>query len=366
MPSLLELNRDILDAIRNLAFDACCHDLPFQPTPDQTTDLTPHEGPAPETWGSEPVADWDDWELLVCGAAGAWVDLQVDNARVMQTLLNVGAITIAVIIGFFAVFSLTAIILGTAASIWGGLATLYGTQVFSQAADAMEANRDKLICAIKGEYLSGLREAMEEITPTLAWIGWYQFQAYENIENTIWEGGNPNQGDLEVHRENCPDCEDFTEYEFDTMSIYKPGLTGAALTNVSRTGNTADGWTFTATSGNDNAVARMTTSTWRTAFDIPANFTVERFQLVGTTESEFGNRSLRVSYYSAGPITHNTDLDLGNNDTFDLVITPAEVTTSNNTWFLQITVFHNGETGNSDALHSLRLHSLRIAGSFTE
>jgi hypothetical protein len=223
MPSLLELNRDILDAIRNLAFDACCHDLPFQHTPDQTTDLTPHEGPAPETWGSEPVADWDDWELLVCGAAGAWVDLQVDNARIMQTLLNVGAITLAVIIGFFAVFSLTAISLGTAATIWGGIATLAGTQIFSLAADAMEENRDKIVCAIKGEYTQGLRGTMQEITPVLAWSAWYQWQAYENVEATIWEGGNPNHGDLTVYREGCPDCENILPpadyiWSFDTSN----------------------------------------------------------------------------------------------------------------------------------------------------
>jgi hypothetical protein len=217
MPSLLENQRDILDAIKQLAFDACCPDLPFQPTPDQTTDLTPHEGPAPETWGSEPVADWADWELLVCGAAGAWVDLQVDNARTMQTLLNVGAITVAVIVGFFAVFSLTAISLGTAASIWGGLATLYGTQVFSQAADAMELQKDRIICAIKGEYTNDLRATMQEILPVLSWTGWYQFQAYENIENTIWEGGNPNQGDLTVYRSACPDCENLPPVDADAV-----------------------------------------------------------------------------------------------------------------------------------------------------
>jgi hypothetical protein len=217
MPSLLENQRDILDAIKQLAFDACCPDLPFQPTPDQTTDLTPNEGPAPETWGSEPVADWADWEQLVCGASGAWVDLQVDNARTMQTLLNVGAITVAVIVGFFAVFSLTAISLGTAASIWGGLATLYGTQVFSQAADAMEAERDRIICAIKGEYTNDLRATMQEILPVLAWLGWYQFQAYENIEATIWEGGNPNQGDLTVYRSVCPDCANLPPSDADIL-----------------------------------------------------------------------------------------------------------------------------------------------------
>jgi hypothetical protein len=240
MPSLLENQRDILDAIKQLAFDACCPDLPFQPTPDQTTDLTPNEGPAPETWGSEPVADWEDWELLVCGAAGAWVDLQVDNARVMQVLLNVGAITIAVIIGFFAVFSLTAISLGTAGTIWGGLATLYGTQVFAQAADAMELNRDKIICAIKEEYIYNLRDTMEEILPVLAWVGWYQFMAYENIVATIWEGGNPNRGDLTVYRENCPDCSalaplpetTFIPSKFDTcLATYgtAPGIVASAI-----------------------------------------------------------------------------------------------------------------------------------------
>jgi hypothetical protein len=206
MPSLLELNRDILDALRQLAFDSCCHDIPFSPQPDQTTDLTPHEGPAPETWGSEPVADWDDWELLVCGAAGAWVDLQVDNARVMQELLDLVAITMSVIVGFFFLISLTPISLATAATIWSGLASLYGTQVFEQSAVAMESNRSKLICAIKEEYAHDLRGTMEEILPPLAWNFWYRFMAYENVVATIWEGKNPNTGDLTVYREGCPDC----------------------------------------------------------------------------------------------------------------------------------------------------------------
>jgi hypothetical protein len=210
MPSLLELNRDIRDAIRALQMGNCCPDNTSLFGDEIGTDLTPGIGDPPATWGeTQEVADWDEWYNLLCGASYRYVDYLIASANQAQTLINQAALTIAIIAAILALASgaglLIAIKYTAASGAFNAIVAVAGTQAFAAAAAAFEEHKDRIVCAIMDD---NLRAEMEDILGPIIWP-FYTWVDWENATNILWEGGVPGGEQLEpVVGVPCPDCEE--------------------------------------------------------------------------------------------------------------------------------------------------------------
>jgi hypothetical protein len=219
MPSLLENQRDILDALRNLQMGACCPDNTSLFGDEIETDLTPGVGDPPATWGdTQEVASWDEWFNLLCAAADRYVDFLIDSANEAQKLINQAALTIAIIAAILALMSGAGILIKisytSAAGAFNGIVAYLGTQAFSDAAARIDASREHIICAIKDD---DLRSIMEQVLGPVLWV-FYQYVQWENATNILWEGGVPGGDQLApVTGIACPDCENLPPIGADTI-----------------------------------------------------------------------------------------------------------------------------------------------------
>jgi len=173
---------------------SCCDDsVTWGPGTEFTTEIEPGEGDAPTHYGQTAVEDWDEWKEYLCHNANLWVDELINTATNIEAALDIGAMSIGVFssglaaISFFVIggaFPVSVLMIGVAALIAGMTANL-----FSDAADDIEAAREDIVCAIM--WGASLSDAVEDaITLPQAWSLFYQYVDYESAAAILYNGGD--------------------------------------------------------------------------------------------------------------------------------------------------------------------------------
>lgn len=210
MACLEQLQSDIHDILLLLQNDICCSDNVTYG--DQTTYITniwPNTGSGPDYYGETAVDDWEEWSQYLCYNANLWIDELIKQANSFETVLSVSSMTIALFayaieaIAFFvvggqvhgpdAISRTLAIIAGYVADLWG------------DAADDIETDRDDILCAIMQG--TSLEDAIEDVLASgTAWDLFYQFIDYDSAVAILYNGGDGDAEYLEAEKELACGC----------------------------------------------------------------------------------------------------------------------------------------------------------------
>lgn len=200
---------DILDHLRNTV--PCCGDIViYGDSTVYITTIIPGVGEAPTHYGETEVAGWDEWQQYLCHNAHLWVDELAKQSNQLELALSVGgmsiglagfivaAIVLFVVGGFLSGVVVMAIVAGTIAG--------YTANMFSTAADDIDAARDYIVCAIiQG---SSLADAVEAAVSVTAWDLFYSHLDYDTAVAILYEGGD---GETYLESEMRDDCCIITE-----------------------------------------------------------------------------------------------------------------------------------------------------------
>lgn len=207
---------DILDHLRNAV--PCCGDIViYGDSTVYITTIIPGVGDDPTHYGETEVTDWDEWSEYLCHNAHLWVDELAKQSNQLELALSVGgmslglagfivaAIVLFVVGGFLSGVVIMAIVSGVVAG--------YTANMFSTAADDIDAAREDIICAIING--ASLADAVENaLASGLAWDIFFSQLDYETAIAILYEGGNGDDIFLEAEKRTDCDCEQIGEFLF--------------------------------------------------------------------------------------------------------------------------------------------------------
>lgn len=176
--------------------------------PTVTSNIIPGVGDHPAMWGDEEIADWDEYEELLCGAAHDYVDLLVSSAWDFSAAVQGATIVLSFIAAVMAALTGAGVLLavgyGAVAAAFTSLSGLLGSTVFVDAAGELEAARGDIVCAI----VQGISPAASiggAVNP-IAFAAVYQWINYENALATMLNGGNESGNLTPRLGEDCSTC----------------------------------------------------------------------------------------------------------------------------------------------------------------
>ena len=202
----------LLTEIRDLtqANQPCCGDTTPLPNPYESPNADNYPDTPPATWGeSEPIADSDDWQELVCGAAHKYVDILKDTTTELDGLVKTGALIVGGVAGLLALATsagiLSAVAYTAAASATAALIGITVETLLGDAADDLEDARADIVCAIVHQGHQELAAAVEAAVDPEAWLVWYKWIDYETAWNVLLDGGRDGTY-LDPTRSTACDC----------------------------------------------------------------------------------------------------------------------------------------------------------------
>jgi hypothetical protein len=203
----------LLDKLDTLIAAQCpCGDLYVGPTvqvpnPDG---IDYESGPVPDTWGeAEEPADLGELQDLICGAAHDYVDWLVSSANQLDSLVELGVLSAAIVASIWGALNTMGISLlveiGLAAEIFEAITSNYVTDLFSDAASAIESARDDIICAMLTGDGANVKSAIEANVSNAAYLALYFWLDYQSSVNAALTGTN-GSGEYLTPRlgEDCP------------------------------------------------------------------------------------------------------------------------------------------------------------------
>jgi hypothetical protein len=194
----------------------CCEDgTTYGDTTIYNTTIFPGSGDAPDYYGETEVTDWDDWKEHVCHNAHLWVDELISQGNSLETVLDVGGISVGLVA--FAIAAIALFVVGgfisapVVIAVVAGLVAGYTSNMFSDAANDIEDFRREIVCALlEGTSLS---DAVEDALGSgTAWDLFYSHIDYDSATAIIYEGGD---GDIYLEpdtKSNCESCEGMGQY----------------------------------------------------------------------------------------------------------------------------------------------------------
>lgn len=228
---------DLLEALQNIGVtnQPCCDTTgPVQETHEQTTE---YPDTVPDTWGDTAIADLDEWQQQICGAAENYVEYLASMGDQLDDLVHSGAIVIAAIAGMLALLSgagiLLAITYGAAASITTGLITGAVAATFDNTRANIEAVASDIECAILANDPSSLADIIETAVGSVPWTLWFAHVTYTSAVATMIDGFNAN-GSLPDNASTDCDCE---EDDIDDTEIYYNTVAG-----INHSYDSENGW----------------------------------------------------------------------------------------------------------------------------
>jgi hypothetical protein len=206
---------DILDHIRNTV--PCCGDIViYGDSTVYITTIMPGVGEDPTYYGETEVEDWDEWTQYLCHSANEWVTELTKQSNHIELALATGgmsiglagfivaAIVLFVVGGFLSGVVIMAIVSGTIAG--------YTANMFSDAAEDIEAARDSIMCAIlKGGNVGAAIE--DALSSSLAWDIFYSHLDYDSAIAILYEGGD-GETYLEAELDDSCECDIGGEFQF--------------------------------------------------------------------------------------------------------------------------------------------------------
>ena len=246
-----------------LAKQGCCPDnvsyLPVSPI-GNPNGYTYTSGPHPSTWGeSTPVADLPTYQDLICGSSHSYVDILVSLSVDLDTFVQSNLITlgaVVTILGALATGGLSTIVQAAlAATVFTTIVDSWTTDLFSDAAAAIESARSDIICAIFSGNGTTLSDVIEATVSTSAWLLLYKWIDYQSAINVMLTGELDGQYMEPRTGETC-NCSDtpagYTLVPFTSYTTLNP-VNGGTATHLG-----GGVWRF---SGNANAGATMNLNT---------------------------------------------------------------------------------------------------------
>jgi hypothetical protein len=218
-----QLQLDVHDILLHLqATVPCCGEtITYGDSTVYVTTINPGVGDPPDYYGETEVTDWDDWREHVCYNAHLWVDELKSQADTLETVLDVGGLTVGLVA--FALSAIAMFVIGgftafpVVLSVVAGLAAGYTQNMFTDAKDDIESARDSIVCALtNGLNVAGAVETALNSGP--AWDLFYSHVDYETAIAIIHEGGANGEYLSAETRSDC-DCEQLGQYmEYWNMS----------------------------------------------------------------------------------------------------------------------------------------------------
>lgn len=212
--------------IRALDIVQCCDNPsvtfgPIEPIPDAGYG---YEDSFPTTWGdNETIVDQDDYDEVLCAMAHRFVDYLTQVGENIDTAAEQGVAGVSALgtilshvsgLGLVVVYAY-AVITAIAAAIEAG----WTTALFDTAGDAIEVEREAIVCAFLSGNAVTLEDAVEDEISALAFSLFYTHIDYVSAINAA-QTGEWNGEFVKIDRDDSCDCgyEADVTFTFDTGS----------------------------------------------------------------------------------------------------------------------------------------------------